>query len=275
MLLGAFTNHKLLTPKSLTEVVKVERCGSKEYKGGQGYNGVFEYSDNEKEKRCTLVGEGNHEGLTLTLELAAKLKDPSPTILARFNIPDQANLISIRLFDQSLSMDVHLDRKPKTKFATKARAEGDYWAIYFRAHTDPELYNAKRMLRRVENVTLGMPDAWFKYRNYFTRTPNVGDEANESQQSSQASAVAGENLVNIGGGYTVRFTNFLATQEWLSLSGHENIRPPRPPIEDEAEAKKATPVDPAAAITRDRASKLGDAYHHSSLPYRTEPAKGT
>ena len=246
---------------------KVKRCSSKEYNNGQGYKTEFEYSEDEEDKRCILTAEGGHAGLRLALLIASQAQDPSPRVLFRFNIPDEKNLVSIRLFDQSRSMDIHLDPKPKSKFAAKARAEADYWSISFSAGDERDIRNTKRMLRRVENVTLGMPDAWFKYRNYFTRTPNIGDEANDSQQSSQPSIRVGENLVNLGGGHNIRFTGCLASFEWLSLEGHKNIRPARSPIREEAE-DGAKERDPNAAVTRAQAGK-------TSLSYRTEPGKGT
>jgi hypothetical protein len=202
--------------------------------------------------------------LTLSLVVSAVINDPSPATLIRFTIPDDNNFVSILLFDQSRSMDVHLDPKPKTKMATKARAEGDYWVIYFGGHTEPELRLAKAMLRRVEQTTLGMPDAWFKYRNYFTKTPNTGDEADESQQSGQPSVRVGENTVDLGHGHSIRFTGALASFEWLSLSGHQNIRPARPPVEDEAKVQQR---DPEAAIIRRQAAKLGSGFSHSHLEH--------
>lgn len=148
--------------------------------------------------------------------------------------------------------------------ATKARAEGDCWTIYFSGRTEPDLRLAKAMLRRVEQTTLGMPDAWFKYRNYFTKTPNIGDEADESQQSGEPSVRVGENVVDLGHGHSITFTGALASFEWLSLSGHTNIRPARLPIEDEAAVE---PRNPKAVVTRGQAAKLGSAFSHSHLEH--------
>lgn len=254
-------------------MAKVERCGSKAYKSGEGYNTEFEYSEAEQNKRCLLTARGNHEGLTLSLALQTVHKGPSPQVLVRSNFPDEANLITIRLFDQSRSMDIRLEPKPKSKFASKARAEGDYWSTTFAAHNVAAIENAKKMLRRVENVTLEMPDAWFKYRNYFTRTPNIGDEADDSQEE-QPSVAVGRNRVELGGGHSITFTGCLASLEWLKLSGHERIRPTHSPIEEEA-VGTAELADPEAPVTRARAAKLGEAFSHSRLQWGTEKAKGT
>ncbi|KAL8826995.1 MAG: hypothetical protein Q9191_003456 [Dirinaria sp. TL-2023a] len=175
------------------EVSKAELSDSRAHQEGKPYQSAFEYSEDKKNSRCVLLAEGNHEALTLTLVAVRERNDPNPRIVADFSIPREGFVYSIRLFDQSRSMDVHVESKPKTRFAAKARAESRYWKIAFRAHDETELYNTKRMLRRVENLTLEMPDEWFNYRNYFTRTPNVGNEADEEQQSSQASVEVGRN----------------------------------------------------------------------------------
>ena len=126
-----------------------------------GYKVLFEYSD-KSSQRCTLVAAGNIEGLTLRLELGVQHKDPSPIVLHTFNITNDENLYTVRLFDYRMSMDVHVD--PRRGARGRAKPIGDFWAIYFRGHAEQEIKNAKAMMRRVENITLEMPDKWFKVR---------------------------------------------------------------------------------------------------------------
>ena len=127
------------------------------------------------------------------------------------------------------------------------------------------LGRAKKMLRRVENVTVEMPDVWFRYRNYFTRTPTVGDDANENQPSVRV----GQNRVELGGGHSLTFTGCLASLEWLSISGHDNIQPPVG--QDAEEAAELT--DPDAPLTRSRAAKLSSP-ERKRLGLGTEKRKG-
>lgn len=252
-----------------TEVSKAEFSDSIAHQERQPYQRAFEYSEYQRESRCALFAEGNHEALKLTLMLARGSNDPSPEIVAHFSIPREGYLYSIRLFDQSRSMDVHVEPKPKTKFAAKARAEARYWSIAFRAHDETELYNTKRMLRRLENLTLEMPDEWFTYRNYFTRTPNVGDEADETQQSGQPSVEVGRNRVELAGGHSITFTGALASFEWLSLEGHENIRQSRSLPTTEGQR------DPEAPVTRLQSARQAQGFPHTSLKLGIEPGKGT
>jgi len=64
--------------------------------------------------------------------------------------------------------------------ATRARAEGDYWATYLRDDVESHLRIFTMMLHCVKQTMLGMPDAWFQYLNYLLKTLKTDDEANVS-----------------------------------------------------------------------------------------------
>ncbi|KAG7005801.1 hypothetical protein G7Y79_00017g041830 [Physcia stellaris] len=246
------------------EVAKVQRCSSSEYNGGEGYKVLFEYSDKSLQ-RCTLVAAGNIEGLTLRLELGAKHKDPSPIVLYTFNITNDENIYTIRLFDYRMSMDLHVD--PRRGARGRAKPIGDFWVIYFRGHVEQEIKNAKAMLRRVESITLEMPDKWFKCAT------SAADETPESSQTSATEAAYSEELP---GGYNVRWTATLASPLFLRAMGHLNIRPARQQSPETAEVQDEAYTSKAAAgearVTRATAKKLKKqgAFRHSSLPLRSK-----
>lgn len=253
---------------------KVEYCRSKDYKHGAGYSTEFQEVKTDKERKCFLVLEGNVEELSFTITVSSFDKDPDPKVLLHYQVPDEDNPFTIRLFNQSRSMDIRLDPKPRDKSAARYRAEGDYWSLHFL--DDPEwcIKVRKGMLRRVEYMTLQMPDAWFRYRNYFTSTPNTGNEDADDadgSQISQQSTILGQKLVDFGGGITVWFTGCLASPEWYALTGAgpSNVRSARRQVVEAVES------DPGAAVTRQESTKLGSAFTHTSMPFGRQPAKGT
>lgn len=87
-LVPRFKRRQVRVDEWTAEVVKVERCSSKEesYNAGSGWEGVFEYDTADKNRRCYLRGKGNVLGLDLTLEIFAVHCDRSPAVLHLFTI---------------------------------------------------------------------------------------------------------------------------------------------------------------------------------------------
>ncbi|KAL8991571.1 MAG: hypothetical protein Q9177_000032, partial [Variospora cf. flavescens] len=80
-------------------------------------------------------------------------QDPNPTVLHRFFIPADDALVSIRLFDQGMLMEIIADPDR----VGRRKPVGDYWAITFRAHSKQEHKNARAMMRRIKSLTREMP----------------------------------------------------------------------------------------------------------------------
>lgn len=194
-----------------------------------GYKTLFEYSAAEPGKTAWLEAEGDIRKLILRVEVNAVRQDPSPIVLNTFEITEDSNLYTLRLFDYKWSMDVQVDSRKGGP--GRAKLPGDYWAIHLRVHPEWAISLAKKMLRRIENVAVEMPDKWFKYRNFFTK-PSVSESAHDTSDtshSSQGSATEGAYEKDLSGGHTVRWTDALATPMFLCAMGHQNIRPPRQP----------------------------------------------
>ncbi|KAL8736089.1 MAG: hypothetical protein Q9181_002564 [Wetmoreana brouardii] len=64
-------------------------------------------------------------------------------VLFRCHIPDEENLVSIRLFDRSRSLDIHLDPKPRAKSAARYRTEGERWSFHFSGRYDEQVEQSK------------------------------------------------------------------------------------------------------------------------------------
>lgn len=233
-------------------VGKFEYCGRKDYDHGKGLKTAFVFSVEEMHRRCILTAEAPFHGdeLTLSLEIDAFKMDPSPRRIWECKIPNEENLVSIRLLDHGPSLEVHLDPKPRNKSAARYQDEGEIVVFRLRTHRDVAVQNAKNMLRRVENLTLEMPDDWFRYRNYFTTTPNMGDEADE-EQSDEPPTTVGQHTLDFGGGVQLRLTGHLASARFLALLGHKNIRDPDTGRVVEVDVDKGQVVarDPGAAVT--------------------------
>ncbi|KAL9594229.1 MAG: hypothetical protein Q9219_007146 [cf. Caloplaca sp. 3 TL-2023] len=201
--------------KRAQELDKVQYSESQSYNHGQGFETRFEFSSGVKERRCFLNVEGTSEKLTFTVSISAVRNDPSPIILFSGTILDEDNLISIRLLDRSRSLDFYLDPKPKSKSAARYRAEGMYLSFHFNGRYAKIIESSKLVMRRVESYTLQILDAWLKYRNYFTQTPNIGDEGDAAEEH-QPRAMVGQNEVDFGG-IKVKYTGCLASAAWLRL----------------------------------------------------------
>ena len=176
-------------------------------------------------------------------------------MLNTFEITEDSNLYTLRLFDYKWSMDVQVD--PRKGGRGRAKLPGDYWAIHLRVHNDGAIAVAKKMLRRIENVATEMPDKWFKYRNFFTQ-PSVSESATEAtSHSSQGSATEGAYEEELPGGHKVRWTGALATPMFLRALGHQNIRPARQPSPEATSGDSAERDGPAETrrVTRSRAEE--------------------
>ena len=157
-------------------------------------------------------------------------KDPSP-ITHIFNITDDENLYTVRLFDYTVSMDLQIEpKRVRGRGRPKQEQEGDYWAIYFKVDNQRMMNSARAMLRRVQNITMEMPDKWFKYRNYFTKTSTTA-VPDTDEQSSQGSVTQGEYYKELPGDYSVRWTGFLAMPEFLRVLGNQPRKPSAGPAD--------------------------------------------
>ncbi|KAL9595377.1 MAG: hypothetical protein Q9219_006479 [cf. Caloplaca sp. 3 TL-2023] len=237
------------------EIALVQRCDSTGYDGGRGYSTVFEYSPTppNAQRRCFLTGQGDMAGLTFTLTVNAVFQDPNPTVLHQFSIPSPHALVSLRLFDKGMFMEIHVDPVRRGR----SRPLGDYWEVRFRAHNNPERKLARAMLRRLENLTREMPDAWFKYRNYFTQIGIVsGEEAAPPTEPTE-----GYHRVELSSGHAMAFTGHLATAAFQRALGHVRVRPARRVSVDPEEGQE---LIKQPRLLRSRVRE-GRAYMFSSL----------
>ncbi|KAL8973190.1 MAG: hypothetical protein Q9197_002453 [Variospora fuerteventurae] len=226
--IGPVTGRALMKPlrwndsQWTAEVKKVQRCASTSYDGGRGLETQFEYSPVAPytQQRCFLVGDGNLEGLTLLLKINAVYQDPNPPVLHRFFIPTDDALVSLRLFDKGMLMEIHVDPDR----VGRRKPVGDYWAITFRAHSKQEHKNARAMMRRIESLTREMPDAFFKYRNFFTK---VGLAADGKTRSPPREPTEGFYQHELSSGHKMIFTGAFATAPFLRALGHDIVRPAR------------------------------------------------
>ncbi|KAI4192862.1 MAG: hypothetical protein LQ350_008545 [Teloschistes chrysophthalmus] len=138
-----------------------------------------------------------------------------------------------------------------------------------------------------------MPDDWFRYRNYYTKTVNNGDEADEDPQISQPPVTVGDHTMHLGGGTLVKFTGTLATARFLALWDYKNIRAPETGsvVEVEDDQRQIVARNPDAPVTQQQAKQLGQSFQdsnhvvesgeqvpsflRSSLRVGVEPARGT
>ncbi|KAI4112987.1 MAG: hypothetical protein LQ345_005951 [Seirophora villosa] len=236
--IGPVTGRALLKPRRdpdaqwTAEVKRVQRCDSTSYNGGRGFETQFEYSREapNAQRRCFLVGHGGLEGLTLLLKINAVYQDLNPTVLHRFFIPTDNALISLRLFDKGMVMEIHIDPER----VGRRRSVGDYWAIVFRAHTTHERDNARAMMRKIEALTREMPDGFFKYRNFFTK---VGLAADGTRRSPPREPTEGYYEHELSSGHKMVFTGYFATAAFQRALGHDIVRPARPVSMDPEEGQ--------------------------------------
>lgn len=192
-------------------VNKVEVCSLAEYDGGRGLKTIFPGDD--PKRRCNILCTGSTNELTISLELAERHQDPSPTILHRFDLPNDDDRIGIRLYDVDVSMEIREHPRHPKQRKSKRRAEmasGECWVIHLKTSLKEQvLVKAKAMLRRLESVTNAMPSDWFTYRNYFVKHTS-GETANDGRVEFGD----GVFMQTFVGGYTWRFTGNLASTEF-------------------------------------------------------------
>ncbi|KAI4196790.1 MAG: hypothetical protein LQ350_006360, partial [Teloschistes chrysophthalmus] len=113
-----------------------------------------------------------------------------------------------------------------------------------------------------------MPAAWFHYRNYYTSTPNVGNEGSQSDASPRA----GEHICDFGDGITARYTGFLAFAAFMKKLSHDQVQPPRRRMEEEL---KAGPKDPDRPFMRSQTTDFPAPFPQTELRFGKRSAKGT
>ncbi|KAI4159314.1 MAG: hypothetical protein L6R39_000404 [Caloplaca ligustica] len=214
------------------EVVKVQRCESTVYDGGRGFETEFGYFLTlNAYRRCFLIGTGGEEGLIFSLIVNTVYQDPDPELLHEFTIPIEGALISLRVFDKGMLMEIHIDPERQGR----KKPVGDYWATHFRAHNNAEKKLARAMMSRVEGITRGMPDIWFKYRNFYTKAGIAADGTAQSAISERLTE--GYYRRELGSGHHFTFTKHLATAPFLHAFGHGIVRPARPVSMDPEEGQ--------------------------------------
>lgn len=206
------------------EVREVKRCYSTFYNGGHGFITDWEYTPDEPNRRCFLIGDGDLRQISLTLKVNAVHKDPNPDVLHQFSIPTEGGQISLRLFDKGMYMELHIDPDRQDN----EQPIGTYWAFTFRAHNEPEMKLARAMLRRLEFMTREMPDVWFKYRNYYTVPGAINRDQDNVELERPAEPQEGYFRMELSGGHSMEFTNHLATTPFLRAFGYQDVRPARP-----------------------------------------------
>ncbi|KAL9011885.1 MAG: hypothetical protein Q9173_003316 [Seirophora scorigena] len=248
--IGPVTGRALLKPQRdndaqwTAEVKQVQRCNSTSYAGGRGFETQFEYSPvpPNAQRRCFLIN--------------TVYQDPNFTVLHRFYIPTDNALISLRLFDRGMLMEIHIDPER----VGRRRSVGDNWAIVFRAHTKQERENARAMMRRIEALTREMPDAFFKYRNFFT---SVGLAADGTTRSPPRETTEGFYQHELSSGHKMVFTGHFATAPFLRALGQEIVRPARPVSMDPEEGQNV--VDQPRLLRSMIRPTTSNAYLFSSL----------
>lgn len=195
------------------DISKVEACSLAEYDEGRGLKTIFPQEDTPK-KRCFMICAGDTKELKISLELVERHQDPHPSIICRFDLPDDDERIGIRLYDVNVSIEIRehpRDPKQRKSMRRAEFASGSCWVFHLETSLNEQvLKRAKTMLRRLESVTNAMPSEWFAHRNYFVkRTP--GDETAADSTVDIGNGVFTQTFV---GGYAWRFTGNLASTEF-------------------------------------------------------------
>ena len=220
------------------QLAKVSSCEGADYDGGKGLVIDFEFSDARPRSRCVLKCDGNHQTLVMTLAVSEQDRDPNPTRLFEIALPNEDDVLDLRIYESTRCLELRLT--PKGKVSSKSEP-GKIWSLHFRTEKK-HLGEAKKMVKRLENVTRDMPEAWFSYRNYARSAPKLNEGATGSDSVPSGFSQP------ITGGHVWHFTGFLASAEFQRAlgnvaadTGEKELDPvPAPKSRSRAKAEKRT-----------------------------------
>ena len=214
------------------QLAKVSSSEGVNYDGGKGLVTDFEFSEARPSNRCALKCDGNLQKLVITLSTFVQHQDPNPSCLFEIVLPSEDDLLDLRIYESTRCLELRLTPKGEASSKQEPRK---IWSLFFRTDTK-HLNNAKKMVKRLENVTSEMPEYWFSYRNY-SRSPNL------------ERPMAGSEFVprvfsqHITGGHVWNFTGFFASLEFQRALGNvtadagEDVLDPVPAMMTRSRAK--------------------------------------
>lgn len=218
------------------QLAKVSSCEGTDYEGGKGLITDFEFSDARPRNRCVLKCDGNHQTLVMTLASSEQDGDPNPTRLFEIALPNEDDPLDLRIYESNRSLELRLTPKGEASSKSEPRK---IWSLSFRTEKK-HLSNAKKMVKRLENVTRDMPEAWFSYRNYARSAPKLNKGATGSEPAPSGFSQP------ITGGHVWHFTGFLASREFQRALGN---------VTGDAEEKELDAVPAPKTRSRVRAEK--------------------
>ena len=218
------------------QLAKVSSCEGVNYDGGKGLVTDFEFSDARPRSRCVLKCDGNHQTLVMTLTSSEHDHDPNPTRLFEIALPNEDDVLDLRIYESTRCLELRLT--PKGEVSSKSEPR-KIWSLLFRTEKK-HLSNAKKMVKRLENVTRDMPEAWFSYRNYARSAPKLNEGATGSEPAPSGFSQP------ITGGHVWHFTGFLASREFQRALGN---------VTGDAEEEASDPVPAPKTRSRAKAEK--------------------
>ena len=214
------------------QLAKVLSCEGVNYDGGKGLVTVFEFSEARPSSRCALKCDGNSQKLVITLSTFVQHQDPSPSGLFEIVLPSEDDLLDLRIYESTRCLELRLTPKGEASSKQEPRK---IWSLFFRTDIK-HLNNAKKMVKRLENVTSEMPEHWFSYRNY-SRSPNPEPPTEGSEFVPRVFSQ------HITGGHVWNFTGFIASLEFQRALGNvtadagEDVLDPVPAMMTRSRAK--------------------------------------
>ncbi len=215
-------------------LAKVLSCEGASYDSGKGLLIDFEFSDARPQSRCILICNGSSQRLVMTLTFYAQDQDPNPTHLFEVVLPNEDDLLDLRIYESTRCLELRLTPKGE---ASSMREPRKIWSLFFRTE-QKQLKDAKKMVKRLENVTREMPEGWFSYRNYSSTVPTHNEGATE--ESDSVPSVFSQLIT---GGHVWNFTGFIASLDFQRALGHvaadagEKESDPVPTLKTKAKTK--------------------------------------
>ncbi len=202
------------TNKWRAQLAKVSSCEGVSYDGGKGLVTDFEFSDAQPSRRFALICDGNSQKLVMTLNCSVGHQDPNPSCLFEIELPNEDDVLDLRIYESTRSLELRLTPKGE---ASSKKEPRKIWSLHFRTE-QKHLGDAKKMVKRLENVTSEMPEDWFLYRNY-SSSPNV---EGATEGSEFVPSVFSQSIT---GGHVWNFTGFFASLDFQRALGHVTADP--------------------------------------------------
>ena len=236
------------------QLAKVSSCEGLNYDGGKGLVTVFEFNEARPSSRCFLKCDGNSQKLVITLSTFVQHQDPSPSGLFEIVLPSEDDLLDLRIYESTRCLELRLTPKGEASSKQEPRK---IWSLFFRTDIK-HLNNAKKMVKRLENVTSEMPEYWFSYRNY-SRSPNLEPP---TEGSEFVPSVFSQPIV---GGHVWNFTGFFASLEFQRALGN---------VTADAAEKKSDPLSTRATKTRSQTKAEKKTKKHAKRRQARQKAAG-